>query len=285
MIKNLLTTIGAVAAIGSISNAAFGKGGGNAAPPSVSASHHGASAPVAAPVGGAGVPHGYSGQHLSGSQHVTSGSYRPVTVYSNGHKVLVYPSVTGSAVVHHSTQSTANNSVSTGHLTQNGGANLQHKSRGDGNVAAKPRTLDPQTAARLRNWKGTVSSAGQAHQNNVNNHHHHHDHDWWRHHCFAFICWDWGWWAWDDGWWYPAWGYDPYSYYEYNQPIYGDFTPEQIVAGIQTELARRGYYTYAIDGKMGPLTRAALNRFQSDHHMNITSGIDPATLNALGVVR
>jgi len=49
-------------------------------------------------------------------------------------------------------------------------------------------------------------------------------------------------------------------------------------------LQQLGYYTYAIDGKMGPLTQSALARYQSDHHMNITSGIDPATLNSLDVV-
>ena len=204
-----------------------------------------------------------------------------MTVYANGHKVLVYPSV-ASTNVRHSTQSTASNTVRAGHTPQHS-ADLKPKSRGN-NMTAKPRTLDPQTSARLRNWHGNVSSTAQAHANHADHCHHHHDHDWWKHHCIAFIFWDWGWWGWYDGWWYPAWGYDPYSQYEYNQPIYGDLTPEQLVAGVQTELQRRGYYTYAIDGEMGPQTRAALNRYQRDHHMNITTEIDPATLNSLGLV-
>lgn len=281
----------------------FAKSAESSAPPPAPV-HHAASAPIAAPVGGGSVPHGYSGQALSSGQHMTpgSGSYKPVTVYSNGHKVLVYPSVTGSTA-HRSAQSTGNNAVHnsqvarktavrsqqsantgtshTGNSSQ-GAGNLQHK-RG-GNMTAKPRTLDAQAAARLRNWKGNPPTTAQARQFNANNHHHHHDHDWWHHHCIALIFWDDGWWGWDDGWWYPAWGYDPYSYYQYNEPIYGDISPEQIVAGVQTELQRRGYYMYAIDGQMGPLTRSALNRYQTDHHMNITSGIDPATLNALGIV-
>jgi peptidoglycan hydrolase-like protein with peptidoglycan-binding domain len=50
-------------------------------------------------------------------------------------------------------------------------------------------------------------------------------------------------------------------------------------------LQRLGYYTWAIDGKMGPLTRAAIARYQRDHLLPITSGIDPATLGSLGVIR
>ena len=116
---------------------------------------------------------------------------------------------------------------------------------------------------------------------------HHHDHDWWRDRCAAIIFFDWGWWGWCDGWWYPAWGYDPYSYYEYNEPIYGynGLSPDQIVASVQAQLQRLGYYTYAIDGNMGPLTRAAIARYQRDHLLPITSGIDPATLGSLGVIR
>jgi hypothetical protein len=158
------------------------------------------------------------------------------------------------------------------------------QSKSTGNVIAKPRQLDPQTSARLRNWKGNVSTAAQAHQNNANNSHHHHDHDWWHHHCVAFIFWDWGWWGWDDGWWYPAWGYAPYSDYEYQEPIYGDLAPAEIVADVQTALQQLGYYTYAVDGQMGPLTRSALNRYQSDNRLPITSGLDPATLGSLGII-
>jgi len=57
------------------------------------------------------------------------------------------------------------------------------------------------------------------------------------------------------------------------------------VAGVQAQLQRLGYYTYAVDGRMGPLTRAAIARYQRDHLLPITSGIDPATLGSLGVIR
>jgi len=161
--------------------------------------------------------------------------------------------------------------------------NLQHA--GAVNLNAKNR-IDSQTSARLRNWRGNVSSMAEARQKHWDNCHHHHGHDWWHNHCIAFIFWDWGWWGWWDGWWYPAWGYDPYSYYGYNEPIYGygDLSPEQIVAGVQGALQERGYYTYAIDGQMGPLTRDAIARYQRDHRLPITYGIDPATLGSLGII-
>src|SRR4029077_4943408 len=174
-------------------------------------------------------------------------------------------------------QSSASNSNRTG-------GNSQHAAAL--NITGKKK-LDPQTSARLRNWSGNVSSASQAHQNHWNNFHHHHDHGWWRNHCVAFIFFDWGWWGWYDGWWYQGWGYDPYSYYEYNEPIYGngDYSPEQIIASVQVALQQQGYYTYEIDGRMGPLTRAAIARYQRDNRLPITSGIDQATLGSLGVIR
>jgi hypothetical protein len=248
---------------------AFAKGSGssNSAPPPPAPAHRGASAPVAAPIGGGGVPHNFSG----------SAPYRPVTVSGNGQRTLVYPGVRNS-MIHQPANSTLNG-------VHTGGQQASGKLHSPSGIATISKTkLDPQTSTRLRNWSGGVSNTAQARQNHANNVHHHHDHNWWRHHCVALIFFDWGWWGWYDGWWYPAWGYDPYSNYEYNEPIYGDVAPEQIIAGVQTELQRRGYYTYAIDGKMGPLTQAALNRYQTDHHMNITSGIDPATLNSLGIV-
>jgi len=50
-------------------------------------------------------------------------------------------------------------------------------------------------------------------------------------------------------------------------------------------LQQLGHYTYAIAGTMGPLTRAAIARYQRDHLLPITSGVDPATLGSLGVMR
>jgi hypothetical protein len=220
------------------------------------------------PIGpiGSGVAHNFPG----------SASYRPTIVTGNGHRTLVYPAV-GNSTVHRQVHSNLNSlsAGKSGKLSQTSPIGLATKTK-----------LDPQTSARLRHWTGNVSSRAQAQLNNANHRQHHHDHDWWRRHCLAVIFFDWGWWGWYDGWWYPAWGYDPYSYYEYNQPIYSEtgLTPDQIVAGVQVALQQRGYYTYAIDGKMGPLTKAAIGRYQSDRRLPVSYDVDPATLGSLGVL-
>ena len=253
------------------------------------AAHHSSAAPApAAPVAVAprlgGIPH--SG-NLPTNVRATS-LYRPAVTYHNGNRTLNYPAVGVSHLQRsaHSNLATANNSArgnrGSGNLRASG--NTQHA--GAVNLAAKHK-LDPQSSARLRNWNGNVSTANQARQNHLNNLHHHHDHDWWRHHCVAIIFFDWGWWGWYDGWWYPAWGYDPYSYYGYNEPIYGygDLSPEQIIASVQVALQQQGYYNFAIDGRMGPQTRAAIGQYQADHRLPVTYGIDQPTLGALGVIR
>ena len=95
----------------------------------------------------------------------------------------------------------------------------------------------------------------------------------------------WGWWGWNDGWWYPALGYDPYySYYASDDPIlaYDGLSPDQIIANVQNALQAEGYYPYAADGVMGPLTQEALANYQRDHGLAVTSAIDEPTLLALG---
>ena len=144
----------------------------------------------------------------------------------------------------------------------------------------------PQTQQKLRNWQGRTSDLNEARQRNNDCHNHHHNHDWWHRHCDTIIFVDWGWWGWWDGWWYPAWGYDPfYSSYPYDGPIYGysGLPPDEVVANVQSELQRLGYYSYAVDGVLGPQTQNALNRYQRDHRLPITGTIDPATIGSLGL--
>ena len=252
----------------------------------------------------------------SGTPRFSGGtSYQPRINFSNGNRTLTYPAVHNSMVrqplysnrsnvsaengFQRNTNSVLHQRSSTRTRLDSGYAlqrseNLRQPSnnatQGARLNAATIRggnKLDPQTSRRLRHWDGNVSSTQQAHLNHLNNCQRHHDHWWWRHHCAAIIFFDFGWWGWSDGWWYPAWGYDPYSYYDYNEPIYGydGLSPEQIVASVQVALQERGYYQYAVDGRMGPLTRAAIERFQSDHRLPITSGIDSATLGSLGIIR
>ena len=112
-----------------------------------------------------------------------------------------------------------------------------------------------------------------------------HDRDWWRsrHNRIVFV---YGApYFWDSGWWYPAWGYDPNANYAYDGPIYGynELPPDQVVANVQAALQEQGYYTGEVDGLLGPLTRAALARYQQDHGLYTTSAIDEPTLASLGM--
>jgi hypothetical protein len=268
----------AIAALGFGAANVSANGNGNTSSNSgASAPHHGsATTTTVAPLFN-GIPHYYRTM-----------PYRPAVSYRNGSRTLSYPAVGVSTLRHpiHSAGSSFNNAYalqrSGGNLNKTG--NLHQPSAL--NALAKNK-LDPQTSTRLRNWSGNVSSVSQARLNHANNCHHHHGSNWWRNRCAAIIFFDWGWWGWYDGWWYPAWGYDPYSNYEYNEPIYGydGLSPDQIVASVQAQLQQLGYYTYAVDGRMGPLTRAAIARYQRDHLLPITSGIDPATLGSLGIIR
>jgi len=312
--------IAAVAVVSSALSAFAGGGnhGGGGGAVSGSGGGHSSSSASSVP-SGVSMPSGVSSRmggmpHYSGQMPT---SYRPTVTYrSNGTRSLNYPAVHGSNT-HRSVNSNLTGSNNKARVLRHNGNQLQTTNakfqRSKNNVHQGPATLarsenlnrkpghhehagavnlnarnriDPQSSARLRNWHGNVSSTAQAQQKHWDNCHHHHNHDWWHNHCVAFIFWDWGWWGWWDGWWYPAWGYDPYSYYGYNEPIYGygDLAPEQIVAGVQGALQERGYYTYAIDGQMGPLTREAIARYQRDHRLPITYGIDPATLGSLGIV-
>jgi hypothetical protein len=155
------------------------------------------------------------------------------------------------------------------------------------NVANKQR-LDPQTKERLRNWQGKPSGWNDAkHKNHEHwRDRHHHDHDWWKHHCDVIVLVDSGYWGWWDGWWYPAWGYDPYySYYDYNGPIYGydGLQPREVIANVQAALQQLGYYSYAVDGVLGPATETALGNYQRDYGLPVTGAIDPATVRSLGL--
>jgi Putative peptidoglycan binding domain len=117
-----------------------------------------------------------------------------------------------------------------------------------------------------------------------------HDSDWWRHHHdrivfvtvftqpFPFFF--------DAGYWYPCWGYYPGAYYPYDGPIYGydGLPPDQVITNVQTQLQNAGYYSGPIDGVLGPLTRAAIADYQSDHGLVITAAIDEPTVVSLGLV-
>jgi len=114
-----------------------------------------------------------------------------------------------------------------------------------------------------------------------------HDSNWWRNHCHTIILIGGGFYAWDLGYWYPAYGYDSYnSNYAYDGPIYGydGLPPDQIVANVQYALQQLGYFSEAVDGVLGSVTRAAIEDYQVENNLPVTGAIDRPTLVALGFI-
>ncbi len=58
-------------------------------------------------------------------------------------------------------------------------------------------------------------------------------------------------------------------------------TPDEGVSGAQARLVNLGYVIGEVDGKIGPLTRAALRAFQREAALPISGQIDDATMDAL----
>ncbi|TXC73371.1 hypothetical protein FSZ31_01005 [Sphingorhabdus soli] len=58
----------------------------------------------------------------------------------------------------------------------------------------------------------------------------------------------------------------------------------EVVRKVQIGLMAYGYYDGALDGLVGPKTRSALTRFQTDFSFKVTGTITPEVLDALRVV-
>ena len=58
----------------------------------------------------------------------------------------------------------------------------------------------------------------------------------------------------------------------------------RLVADVQQNLRRLGYYPGMVDGNLGPETGAAIQRYQADHHLPVTGLLDREMLSQLGVV-
>ena len=56
-----------------------------------------------------------------------------------------------------------------------------------------------------------------------------------------------------------------------------------MVADLQDKLARAGYYHGQIDGVLGPETRHALLRYQSDKGLGVTGSLTMETRQSLGL--
>jgi hypothetical protein len=115
-----------------------------------------------------------------------------------------------------------------------------------------------------------------------------HDCNWWRNHCTTIILIGGGFYAWDLGYWYPAWGYDNYySNYAYDGPIYGydGLPPDQIIANVQYALQQLGYFSEAVDGVLGGVTRSAIEDYQVENNLPVTGAIDRPLLISLGFIQ
>jgi hypothetical protein len=137
-----------------------------------------------------------------------------------------------------------------------------------------------------QNWRNNPSGVFTFDQARRNFHRDRHDRSWWRSRYNRIVLFGGGYYYWNNNYWYPAYGYDPYySTYTYDEPIYGynDLAPGQVIANVQTALQEQGYYNDAVDGLIGPNTRAALSNFQRDRGLPITAAIDGPTLQALGL--
>lgn len=158
----------------------------------------------------------------------------------------------------------------------------------EANVNARKRSdWDNRDRTDRNNWQKRVTSSNHSWEEARRRHHrNHHDRSWWRSRYSRFALFGSGYYFWDSGYWYPAYGYDSrYNSYSYDEPIYGynDLDPAQVISTVQTELQRLGYYRYAVDGTMGPATRAALANYQRDRGLSITAAIDGPTLRSLGL--
>ena len=112
------------------------------------------------------------------------------------------------------------------------------------------------------------------------------DRSWYERNYNRFALFGGGYYYFDRGYWYPAYGYDTrYTTYRFDEPIYGynSLEPGQVLVNVQRALRRQGYYRGAIDGLIGPQTRAALARYQRDNGLYVTRAIDGPTLAALGL--
>jgi hypothetical protein len=86
----------------------------------------------------------------------------------------------------------------------------------------------------------------------------------------------------DDGYYADGYGSNEYSQQQYSAPGDNDSGGgDASVSQVQSALAREGYYDGTVDGSLGPATRNALRRYQRDHGLEVTGGINRAVIKAL----
>lgn len=88
----------------------------------------------------------------------------------------------------------------------------------------------------------------------------------------------------------PAYYYSSPSYYTTRRyttyrssPGYAGSYESELSVEVQQALKRRGYYSGAIDGDIGPGSRSAIRAYQADRGLSVTGRIDSSLLRALGI--
>jgi len=172
-----------------------------------------------------------------------------------------------------------------------------------GSVAARNQASDRRTSTAAQGQSFVRNHASERHDANWHrdwDRHHAHFHD---HKVFVFI----GglWWGLTPAFYSDyASGYYPYDSSDYsdNNPYdyYGYYNPSEYndqsgyvysnqygnnatLSAVQSELAKLGYYSGAIDGVEGDETQAALARYQQDYDLSVTGTLTPGTLQALNL--
>jgi hypothetical protein len=175
-------------------------------------------------------------------------------------------------------------SVTTGsHLPPRSWASNPATTRTATTTTAPPRTATTTPATRNAQTNNSRLSFAEASRRHS---HESHDRNWWRSHYPNIVLVDAGYYFWDSGYWYPAWGYDPsYATYAYDGPIYGfdGLNPDQVVADVQAQLQRDGYYNGPVNGILDQPTQAAIAKYQRDNNLAVTAVVDAATIRSLGL--
>ena len=70
--------------------------------------------------------------------------------------------------------------------------------------------------------------------------------------------------------------YDATRYYE-------PAATSSLEASVQRALRKRGYYSGAVDGDIGPRSRAAIREYQAEHGLEPNGRIDDPLLRSLGI--
>lgn len=64
---------------------------------------------------------------------------------------------------------------------------------------------------------------------------------------------------------------------------YNERENNSLEASVQRALARNGYYNGPIDGNLGPMSRRAISRYQSDRGLEVTGYPNSSLLRSLGM--